>query len=83
MKWVGSVGEEIKEGVGVKYSTKSMSAMPLMAVPLSRDPLLINSVYCDGGKGVESEREKNDYNGMMGGENEVARESRSSRGRCQ
>ena len=53
MKWVGSVGEEIKEGVGVKYSTKSMSAMPLMAVPLSRDPLLINSVYCDGGKGVE------------------------------
>ena len=41
-----SVGEQINEGVGGKYKTRSTSAIPLMAVPFSNDPLFINSVYC-------------------------------------
>ena len=41
-----SVGEQAREGVGGKYKTRSTSAMPLIAVPFSNEPLLISCVYC-------------------------------------
>ena len=52
------MGEHAREGVGGKYRTRSTSAIPWMAVPFSKDPLFINSVYCDAEDEKENDKLK-------------------------